>query len=127
MKKLLLLLLFLLTLLVPTAQALINNNIVYTSCNAVTGATTCGNARVDKMSRYITWHTITTGSPAGVDADLEGSLDQTNWEVLDTSTSTTGEMRHVVNKGVNWLRVKLNTLSGGTAPTFTAKIAAEGG
>jgi hypothetical protein len=66
-----------------------------------------------------TWNTVITGSPTTVSVTLEGSIDGTNWFVLDTSTSTSNEMRHVTNKPVTYLRANLGTLSGGAAPTVT--------
>jgi hypothetical protein len=66
-----------------------------------------------------TWNTVITGSPTTVSVTLEGSIDGTNWFVLDTSTSTSNEMRHVTNKPVTYLRANLGTLSGGSTPTVT--------
>lgn len=70
-----------------------------------------------------TIQTIVTGAPATVSCTLQGSLDGINWVVLATSSSTTGDMQHAVDKPVRWLRANLATLTGGTAPTVTAWIA----
>lgn len=68
-----------------------------------------------------TMQTVVTGAPT-VSATLQGSLDGTNWATLATTTSATGDMQHAVDKPVRFLRVNLGTFTGGTAPTFTARV-----
>jgi len=68
-----------------------------------------------------TWQMTLTGSPTGVDVTLQGSIDDSNWFELDRTTSTSAEMRHVVNKPVRYVRGYVTTLSGGTSPTVTVK------
>lgn len=65
----------------------------------------------------ITWQTTFTGTPTAITVNLEGSIDGTNYFVLDTSTSTTAEMRHVVNKQVDKLRCNITayTVNSSTA------------
>lgn len=68
--------------------------------------------------KYHTWVITTTGSPT-ISTNLEGSIDSTNgtdgtWGVLDNSTASAGEMRHVAYKGVTYLRINVLTLSTGT-------------
>lgn len=64
-----------------------------------------------------TWQTKIDGTPSVVDVDLEGSLDGVNFFALDTSTSTTGEMRHIANKAVKFIRINLVAFTfGGTSP-----------
>lgn len=70
-----------------------------------------------------TWTNVFTGSPASTNTNLEGSIDAVTWFTLDSSTTTTSEMRHVAYKSVKFVRCNLSTLSGGTAPTATCKIA----
>lgn len=74
------------------------------------------------MSRF-TWSTALIGSPTGVSATLQGSIDGTTWFTIDTSISTTNETRHVVNKTVAYLRGGDPTLTGGTAPKVSIKVA----
>lgn len=63
----------------------------------------------------------TTGSPTTVTIALEGSLDGVVFFILDTATYTTvANMNFAVDKPVNYVRLNLTTLSGGTAPTVTA-------
>lgn len=74
----------------------------------------------------MTWTTAVTGTPTAFTIDLEGSIDGTTYEILDTSDQTTNtagtEMRHVINKPVKYLRVTLSNLAGGTAPTISATV-----
>lgn len=70
----------------------------------------------------ITWQTSTTGSPTGVSCTLQGSLDGVNWATIDTTTSTSGELRFVTNSPVVYIRLNLGTFSGGTVPTFTGLV-----
>ena len=66
---------------------------------------------------------MVTGAPTGVSVTLQGSLDGTNWFILATSTSTTGDYQSVADKPCHFVRANLGTLTGGTAPTVTARIA----
>lgn len=67
------------------------------------------------------WMINVTGSPTGVSVTLEGSLDGTNWVVLDTSTTTTNEIRFVTGKPVIQVRANLGTLTAGTSPTVSVE------
>lgn len=67
-----------------------------------------------------TWQVAITGSPTAITVALEGSIDNSSWFQLDNSTSTTGEMRHVVNKPVLYVRENLIALTG-TASAITVK------
>lgn len=64
-----------------------------------------------------------TGAPTTVSVTLQGSLDGVNWFVLATSSSTTGDYQSVADKPVFFVRANLATLTGGTSPTVTARIA----
>jgi len=76
--------------------------------------------------RTYTWETIITGGPSAVSIELEGCIGDpdtdANWLVVDTSTVVGGERKFVVDKKVRYLRAALQTLTGGTSPTVTAKI-----
>ena len=65
------------------------------------------------------WDVKVTGAPSAVSVVLEGNIGDpdvaADWFVVDTSTITTSELRHVTDKIVRYLRAKLNTLTGGTA------------
>lgn len=67
--------------------------------------------------------TTVTGAPTTVLLYLEGSLDNTNWFHLGTSTSTTGETVTISGSDAQYVRANLKTLTGGTSPTVTATIA----
>ncbi|PHS09397.1 MAG: hypothetical protein COA78_12105 [Blastopirellula sp.] len=63
----------------------------------------------------------TEGSPTTVTIALEGSLDGVTFFVLDSSTYTSvANMNFAVDKPVNYVRLNLTVLSGGTSPTVTA-------
>jgi methyl coenzyme M reductase beta subunit len=70
------------------------------------------------------WDIIITGGPSAVTVNLEGSDDGTNWFTVDTSTSTSSALRHVVDKPVRFLRANLATLTGGSSPTVSVGISA---
>ena len=65
-----------------------------------------------------TWDIAFTGTASTVSVKLQGSIDNSSWFDLDTSTSTTAStMRHVVNKPVNYIRANLVTFTNGTTMT----------
>jgi len=94
------------------------------SCNNVgaVGPCTSINISTHPMTKH-TWTVIWTGSPTSAQVDLQGSLDGTNWFTLDSSTTTTSEMRHVVDKGVMYYRGNVVSVTGGTTPAVTVQIA----
>lgn len=68
-----------------------------------------------------TWYTVVTGG-SSVSITLQGSLDGTNWYVLDTSTSATSEMRHVVNKPVIYIKTNLGTWTGTSISAYLISV-----
>jgi hypothetical protein len=93
----------------------------FTSLDAVT-ATGVGEERdLETSLRYHTAHLVTTGSPSSVDVALQGSLDGTNWVHL--ATLSAGALVTSNNHVVRYIRAELHTLSGGSSPTVTVKIA----
>jgi hypothetical protein len=62
----------------------------------------------------MTWEIVVTGAPANQTTNLEGSIDGTNFYILDTSIITTSEMRHVALKPVLYVRGNCTVLPGGT-------------
>jgi len=110
------------------------------SCNAVTASTsnnpgtsggctsfallTSGN----NLPGVYTWQTITTGSPGGVTVNFMGSLDNSTWVQLDTSSSTSGAIRTVTpTAAYRFLGCVPATLSGGSSPTLTCQISVASG
>lgn len=95
-----------------------------TLLNAVT-ATGAGTALSPGFAcSHYSWHIVVTGAPTAVSVTLEVSNDGGNsWQVVDTSTTTTEEIRHITGAGKEGLLVRANlgTLTGGTAPTVTVK------
>lgn len=92
--------------------------------NAATVTGAGASVELPAVMGKFTLQTVVTGTPVSVSTTLEGSLDGTNWFVLATSTSVTGDAQHVVDKPVRFVRANLGTLTGGTAPTVTALVAA---
>ncbi len=63
---------------------------------------------------------VPSGSPTGCSIKLEGSLDGTTWfDLSGAQTCTSNVMVHVVDKPVDYVRVNLTALSGGTSPSVT--------
>lgn len=69
-----------------------------------------------------TWSVNYTGSPSGVSVSIQVSNDGVNWETIDTTTATGGETRFVANYPVQFLRLYVTTLSGGTNPAVIGYI-----
>ncbi len=93
-----------------------------TLLNAVT-ATGAGTAVSPGFAcSHYSWHIVVTGAPTAVSVTLEVSNDGGNsWQVVDTSTTTTEEIRHITGKDGIQVRANLGTLTGGTTPTVTVK------
>lgn len=103
-----------------------NYRSVITALSAVTSTGAGSSNSLGSGLEKHTWEIVVTGAPATVSITLQGSIDGTNWYTLDTSTTTTSEMRHVVNKPVRFIRANLGTLTGGTSPTVTVRILSGG-
>ena len=76
------------------------------------------------------YHTIqadVTGSPTAVTIDLEGSLNDGTYFTLATHPFTSAEltaasaMFHVESKYVEYVKVNVTNLQGGTSPTVTVR------
>jgi len=79
-----------------------------------------------KFGYMITVQIVTTGSPTGLVVDLEGSIDGENYVQIATHNAITlGNMFHVADKGVTYVRPNVTTLSGGTSPTVTVYVDTE--
>lgn len=97
-----------------------------TLLNAVTGAGAGASNNLKFLCTKMTWEIVLTGSPTSAETSLEGSINGTTWYSLDTSTTITSEMRHIVNKPVLSVRANLISLVGGTAPTVTVRFVGGG-
>lgn len=60
----------------------------------------------------LTWQTFFGTSPASCTFKLFGSLDGTNFSVIDTGTAVAGEVR-TINTNVAFIYVELDAVSGG--------------
>jgi hypothetical protein len=112
MKKLIViaaLLLAPLTLIAGTWNGTIYQLIPTGQNTTVTGATFTLDFPYDKH----TWCTTIAGA-SSVSVTFQGSLDNSLWATLDTSTSASSECRHVVNKPVKYVRSVVGTLDAGT-------------
>lgn len=99
-----------------------SSNVTVLNAVTVTGAgisTTLSNPNCKHS-----WTVKTTGSPTTTTVLFEGSLDDTDFFTLDTTTltSATFDARHVIDKCVKYVRGNLTALSGGTSPTVTVKV-----
>lgn len=70
---------------------------------------------------------IPVGSVSACTVNLEGSLDGTAWFTLATVSTTdanwaNGELVHVVNKPVNFIRGNLTSIAGGGSITATIAL-----
>ncbi|MDP2362896.1 MAG: hypothetical protein Q8M94_03900 [Ignavibacteria bacterium] len=97
-------------------------SLLLTLLNAVTGTGAGVSNTLKALFGKMTWEIVVTGDPTVVQVDLEGSINNSTWYALDSSTTLTSEMRHVVNKPVNYVRANLITLTAGTAPTVTVRF-----
>ena len=88
----------------------------------VTLTSTGPSAEVDTEvgALYWTWVQTNDASSTAPDIRLQGSIDGTNWFDLDQSTAIGGEMRHVVNKAVRYVRAYVQSM--GDASSITVQI-----
>jgi hypothetical protein len=84
----------------------------------IVGAGAAGATLVTTISTVTNATTVTLGGAASTTV-TNATTRWANWFTLDTSTTTTKEMRHVVNKPVLWIRANLATLTGGASPTVS--------
>lgn len=68
----------------------------------------------------------TTGTPASFSLALEGSLDGVNFVALGSAVTATGLSMITLSGPVCFVRFNLTALSGGTAPTVTARFCPTG-
>jgi hypothetical protein len=101
-----------------------------TLLNAVTATGAGSTWTPGLMASELSWQITVTGAPSGVSVTLQVSKadDQDgsdNWVTVDTSTTTTSEIRHVSNDPGVHFRANLGTLTGGTSPTVTVTMIAK--
>lgn len=72
----------------------------------------------------ITWQTVITGSPTAVSVGLQlASVDaDAQYQTVDTSTNTSGEIRTYGATAARFVRLIVNSSAGGTTPTIVGTI-----
>jgi hypothetical protein len=72
----------------------------------------------------LTWQYVTTNGPGTVGIQLEGSLDDTNWELIGSAQTDTSGMLVYATTAIplSFVRINLTALAGGAAPTVTARL-----
>lgn len=73
----------------------------------------------------MTWELRVAGVVATQTTNLEGSIDGTNFYVLDTSTVVTNEMRHVALKPILYIRANCTGVGAGGG-TITVRFVGKG-
>jgi len=75
--------------------------------------------------RLITWQSVMNVNPDAISLQLQGAINdvEAEYAVLDTSTSVTGEMRHVGPVNLRFLRVRQVSRTAGTSVTVTVMVA----
>ena len=97
----------------------------FRSLDAVTSTGTSDTLIFRQVPETWTVQTTTTGTPTTVTIDVEGSMDgETFHQVAQHTVSGTGDLFHVVNTPLRYIRLNLTTLTGGTSPTVTAILEA---
>jgi len=76
------------------------------------------------LGRPLVWQSVIVGSPSAIDLQLLGAMNDVSAEyaILDESTSTAGEMRHVQPINVRFLKVRQVSRTGGTSVTVNINI-----
>ena len=103
-----------------TPQRTLNDEVGPTA----TGVTLRVPASWEGLPNEFSWAITFTGTITANDVDLEGSLNGVTWFAIDSYTGTTPARRDVI-ANVNFLRAKMNALTG-TIPTITVDIMSKG-
>ena len=69
----------------------------------------------------VTWQTVIDGAIASITVLLQASLDGSSWSTIDTSTSTTGEIRTITGS-YRFIRINNSAVAGGAGDTLTASF-----
>lgn len=91
----------------------------------VTVASQAGN-RAGIPGRTITWETTIAGGPSGATINLQGAMRDVDAEyvTVDSSTSTTGEVKQTSIQMFEYWRILVGTITGGSNNTIIAKMRA---
>jgi hypothetical protein len=96
----------------------------YTILSAVVATGDSDVLALGNIMSAFTWDIVYAGGTlTATSITLKGSLDNSNWGDLDTSTNISGEMVHIVNKPVRYLKVNWGTRTVNTGtPAATVKV-----
>lgn len=137
MKRLVLVFMLAALAIVPAmAQSTAYTGTPYTSLSAATAAGPGTVYAVMPSPFSFTWTVATSGTVTAATVNFEGSICTAAqiaantagcWFQLDQAVNTdtqwsSGEMRHVVNKGINFIRLNLISISGGGSITGTIAL-----
>lgn len=87
----------------------------------IAGAGASGATLVTTISAVTNTTTVTLAATASTTV-AGATYNVARWFTLDSSTTTTSEMRHVTYKPVGYIRCNLATLSGGSSPAAMCRI-----
>jgi hypothetical protein len=76
--------------------------------------------------RTLTWQTVFPSAPSTVQVNLECAMANPvnpQFQVLDTSTSVTGDLRFVTVQNFQLVRLTVAACTGGNAPSIVGKVA----
>jgi hypothetical protein len=95
-----------------------------TSTSDTTGSSYALPSDWASKGRPLVWQSVMVGSPSAISLQLQGALNDVDaqYNVLDTSTLATGEMRHVTPLNIRFIRVRQASRTGGTSVTVVVNI-----
>lgn len=80
--------------------------------------------RANDKANIVAWSFSFPSAPSSVTMNLEAALEDTDgaYQVLDTSSNASGELRYVQNVRFNFLRMTCSATEGGSSPTVIGQI-----
>ncbi len=81
-------------------------------------------AGLNVNGRTIAWQTEFPSAPSTVTMYLEAAIENLDaqYQILDTSTNVLGDLRYIDVTKFNFVRIKVQATTGGTAPSVIAKL-----
>lgn len=104
------------------AQALITPGVPVTSNTSLTVANGTAFAIPQGRGVIITWQTSFSVAPTSITVQLQFSLDNTSYFMVDSSTSTTGELRYLGPISARFVRCAVTAVTVGAGAGFQCKI-----
>jgi len=96
------------------------------SIDSTTIATQTGTAyALPSPAAQLAWQVVITGTPVSITILLEGSLDNTTWFTLDSTSVVTGALRSI-NTPVAFVRARVSAISAGTTSRISVTFLARG-